>query len=124
MIQLNRPLSPHLYSYKPQITSLFSIFHRISGFFLSFCLLFNSFFFIFVCCFVSFRYFFIGFYVISLVYIYIYYILLITIFFHFLNGIRHLFWDFCLGLDLNNIFLTACAVLSMVTLLIIFFLVI
>ncbi|MDC0886198.1 succinate dehydrogenase, cytochrome b556 subunit [Altererythrobacter sp.] len=27
----DRPLSPHLASYKPQLTSIFSILHRISG---------------------------------------------------------------------------------------------
>lgn len=27
----NRPLSPHLQIYKPQITSIMSIFHRLSG---------------------------------------------------------------------------------------------
>lgn len=29
--QLNRPLSPHLSVYKPQLTSTLSIFHRITG---------------------------------------------------------------------------------------------
>lgn len=27
----NRPLSPHLTIYRPQVTSIFSIFHRITG---------------------------------------------------------------------------------------------
>lgn len=31
----NRPLSPHLQIYRPQITSVLSILHRISGVFLS-----------------------------------------------------------------------------------------
>ena len=34
-----RPLSPHLQVYKPQMTSVLSIFHRASGFALSFALL-------------------------------------------------------------------------------------
>lgn len=33
--QDNRPLSPHLQVYKPQITSVLSILHRIAGVFLS-----------------------------------------------------------------------------------------
>ena len=33
-MKINRPLSPHLTIYKPQLTSTFSIFHRISGAFL------------------------------------------------------------------------------------------
>ena len=31
MIQKIRPLSPHLTIYKPQLTSVLSIFHRITG---------------------------------------------------------------------------------------------
>ncbi|MCK5897378.1 MAG: succinate dehydrogenase, cytochrome b556 subunit [Cocleimonas sp.] len=31
MVQSARPLSPHLQVYKPQLTSVLSIFHRISG---------------------------------------------------------------------------------------------
>jgi succinate dehydrogenase cytochrome b556 subunit len=33
-MKINRPLSPHLTIYKPQLTSTLSIFHRISGAFL------------------------------------------------------------------------------------------
>nr|YP_009270692.1 succinate dehydrogenase subunit 3 [Nelumbo nucifera]ALL55145.1 succinate dehydrogenase subunit 3 [Nelumbo nucifera] len=36
-----RPLSPHLPIYKPQLTSTFSIFHRISGAFLATNVLFS-----------------------------------------------------------------------------------
>ena len=124
MNQLNRPMSPHLYSYKPQITSIFSIFHRISGFFLSFCLFFNSFYFIFICSFVSFGYFYFFIYLFSQFYLYLYYVLLILVSFHFMNGIRHLFWDFCLGLELKNLLFTACFVIFVVislTLVFIFF---
>jgi succinate dehydrogenase / fumarate reductase cytochrome b subunit len=35
----NRSLSPHLYAYKPQITSVISIFHRITGSLLAIILL-------------------------------------------------------------------------------------
>ena len=35
----SRPLSPHIQIYKPQITSVLSISHRISGVFLSLGLL-------------------------------------------------------------------------------------
>ncbi|MDP2193153.1 MAG: succinate:quinone oxidoreductase subunit C, partial [Alphaproteobacteria bacterium] len=31
-MQHEKPLSPHLQIYKPQLTSVLSIFHRISGF--------------------------------------------------------------------------------------------
>lgn len=121
MKQYNRPLSPHLYSYKPQITSLVSIFHRISGFILSFCLLFNSFYFLFVCSFLSFKYFFYLIYLFSLMFLFLYYILFLTIFFHFLNGIRHLLWDFCFGLDIKNLTFSGLLVIFMVILFILVF---
>ena len=31
MASLNRPLSPHLQIYRPQLTSMLSIFHRLTG---------------------------------------------------------------------------------------------
>ena len=40
MKKTDLPLSPHLQIYKPQITSILSIGHRISGFCLNFFLLF------------------------------------------------------------------------------------
>ena len=114
MNQFNRPLSPHLSSYKPQISSLFSIFHRISGFFLSFCVLFNSFYYVFICSFLSFGSFYMILYIVSNLFIYIYYIVIITVSFHFFNGIRHLLWDFCLGLELNNLSLTAYSIVAII----------
>lgn len=35
MADNNRPLSPHLQVYRPQMSSVMSIFHRITGFFLT-----------------------------------------------------------------------------------------
>ncbi|GJP80880.1 hypothetical protein CLOP_g11079 [Closterium sp. NIES-67] len=40
-MKINRPLSPHLSIYKPQLTSTLSIFHRISGGFLAVLFLFT-----------------------------------------------------------------------------------
>uniref|UniRef100_UPI00300278C0 succinate dehydrogenase subunit 3 n=1 Tax=Delonix regia TaxID=72433 RepID=UPI00300278C0 len=39
-MKMNRPLSPHLSIYKPQLTSTFPISHRISGAFLATLVLF------------------------------------------------------------------------------------
>ena len=36
----SRPLSPHLFIYKPQLSSIFSVLHRITGVFLSLGLIF------------------------------------------------------------------------------------
>jgi succinate dehydrogenase / fumarate reductase cytochrome b subunit len=37
---MSRPLSPHLFIYKPEISSLFSVFHRATGIFLTLGILF------------------------------------------------------------------------------------
>jgi len=96
----NNPLSPHLQIYKPQITSVLSISHRISGIFLLLGL---------ICMF--------GF--VTLVSlgenyykIWLYFsnsilgeiVLMgwvVALFFHMLNGVRHLFWDYGIGMSLN-----------------------
>ena len=98
---VKRPLSPHLQVYKPQLTSVLSITHRGTGVFLSLGALvltywlvslavseelFNSFH-----LHTTFWYgklFLIGF-VFSLSY-------------HLANGIRHLFWDIGLGLEIST----------------------
>lgn len=98
---VKRPLSPHLQVYKPQLTSILSITHRGTGVFLSLgalvltywlvCLavseeLFNSFH-----LHTSFWYgklFLIGF--------------VFSLYYHLANGIRHLFWDIGLGLEIST----------------------
>ena len=96
-----RPLSPHLQIYKPQLTSIMSILHRLTGIILSLGLLpfvywlhaiangeasyqqiqviFNSTLGIIALIAWSF-----------------------ALFYHLCNGIRHLFWDAGLGLDLKQ----------------------
>ena len=106
-----RPLSPHLHIYKPQITSVLSITHRISGAFLclsTFALVWwlsalaqgpESYQTVRAClgsipgqlfllaCTVSF-------------------------FYHWCNGIRHLFWDAGKGLELKTAYLSGYGVLA------------
>ena len=102
-----RPLSPHLSIYKPQISSILSIAHRISGAFL-----------------------FLGALILSwLIYALIFYpkiteynffngmiidILLccwsLALFFHLFNGIRHLFWDISHGFSNKSMNLTGMIV--------------
>ncbi len=100
-----RPLSPHLHIYKPQLTSVMSILHRATGIFLS-----------------------LG----TLVLVYwlmaaangpetyqkvqselsswIGLLLLfgwsIALFYHLCNGIRHLFWDAGLGMEIKTVYVT------------------
>ena len=92
------PISPHLQIYKPQITSILSITHRITGFCLNLILIL------------------VLLWLVSIMFgehVYVRYIQLmdflpmrIVIFFsilgfayHMLNGIRHIFWDFGLFLE-------------------------
>jgi len=98
---VKRPLSPHLQVYKPQLTSVLSITHRGTGVFLSLGALvltywlvslavseelFNSFH-----LHTTFWYgklFLIGF--------------VFSLYYHLANGIRHLFWDIGLGLEIST----------------------
>lgn len=100
----DRPLSPYLQIYKVQVTSFFSIMHRLTGILLFLLLIILSWYFIlyvyfpkllivrclnvllftpiaklaYILCFVSFIY-------------------------HFLNGIRHLLWDAGLNLKIASV---------------------
>ena len=93
------PLSPHLQIYKPQITSLLSISHRISGVALNFMLLIlllgllcitlgESYFELLISLITSFP--------VKI----IIFLAILGFSYHFLNGIRHIIWDF--GFLLGN----------------------
>jgi succinate dehydrogenase / fumarate reductase cytochrome b subunit len=106
-----RPLSPHLQIYKPQLTSILSILHRATGVTLSmgsiilvlwiialtlgketyamFSLIVNHWFSKFVL---------IGF--------------TFGLFYHLSNGIRHLFWDAGYGYDLRVAYMSGSAVIA------------
>jgi len=93
------PISPHLQIYKPQITSVLSIAHRITGFFLNFLIIFVSLWLLSLSLGETFFNYFIEF---SNT-IFMKLVMSISIFglsYHAMNGIRHIFWDF--GFFLNN----------------------
>ncbi len=93
------PISPHLQIYKPQITSILSIAHRISGFCLSFLIIFVSVWLLTLSLGETFYNYFIEF---SNT-IFMKLIMSISLFafsYHAMNGVRHIFWDF--GFFLNN----------------------
>ena len=105
----SRPLSPHLQIYKPQITSILSIFHRLTGISLSI----GSF--IIVAWIVSlsmgvesYSYF------MSIVDNWfvqtIFFGFAFALFYHFSNGIRHLFWDAGLGFELKSVYISGSIV--------------
>ena len=99
----NKPLSPHLTIYKPQITSVMSITHRATGVFQSLGTLFILTYFFSVVLnedfYKIFEYFiesyvgktFLFFYLLSLCY-------------HLCNGIRHLLWDLGFGFEIKNVY--------------------
>ncbi len=98
-----RPLSPHLTIYRPQLTSMMSITHRLSGVALASGSIF------------------LVWWLVALAYGGDYYqmvqgiaehvlgrlVLLgfyIAVSYHMANGIRHLFWDFGIGLSLDGVY--------------------
>lgn len=99
----NRPLSPHLQIYKPQLTSVLSILHRITGFGLSVAAILLTF---FLVCLMS------GSEAFSMATGFLRSVMgLVLVFgcvfagsFHFLNGIRHLYWDMGKGLGLKSVY--------------------
>lgn len=111
MSSTDRPLSPHLQVYRPQITSVLSILHRITGVFLALGTLLLVWWIIaaaagpeafatvqgFVGSFVG-------------------YLLLLgwsaALFYHLFNGIRHLAWDAGYGFELENVYRSGWAVVA------------
>jgi succinate dehydrogenase / fumarate reductase, cytochrome b subunit len=110
MINLKRPLSPHLQIYKPQLTSVLSIIHRITGVVLSILSLFIPLTLVSVALGV-------GYFNILKVFltnIFIQLLITASIFvlaYHLLNGIRHLFWDYGLGLSMKDTYISGYLVL-------------
>ena len=90
------PLSPHLQIYKPQITSILSISHRITGFSLNFSIVFMVYG-LFLCHWKN-IYFFLVF-VNSIPIKVILFLTILGFLYHLLNGIRHILWDFGFFLD-------------------------
>ena len=97
----NRPLSPHLQIYKPQLTSVLSISHRITGVILSVLSLMIPLSLLII----SFGQEYYGLLLVILDHILIKLILagsLFTLTYHLLNGIRHIFWDMGYGFELKT----------------------
>ena len=103
MTSSNRPLSPHLQVYRPQLTSILSITHRATGIALSFGIIlliawilataagenyFNT--------------------VNSIITSWFGTLVLVgftwALFYHLCNGVRHLFWDAGFGFELSTVY--------------------
>ena len=109
MASHNRPLSPHLQIYKPQLTSILSITHRMTGA----CLAFGAF--VLANWLISAAYgpesfqlaqSLLGSWFGKLVL----FGLTFSLFFHLANGVRHLGWDFGKGFDLPKVRASGIAV--------------
>jgi succinate dehydrogenase / fumarate reductase cytochrome b subunit len=112
MATQERPLSPHLQVYKPQITSVMSIVHRITGVVLALGSLvlaawlvaaasapqtFDAF----------------GALMGSLVGKLALFVFSACLVYHFLNGLRHLVWDTGRGYDIPKVYASGYAVLAL-----------
>ena len=111
----NRPLSPHLQIYKPQMTSFTSILHRLTGIYLFLGVLILSWFFIYYqyqtdlvfggnykkCS--------------SNIWVYATYFFsftwLFALYYHLCNGVRHLMWDIGKGYDIKDAYRNAYIVI-------------
>ena len=97
-----RPLSPHLQIYKPQITSVLSILHRITGVALFLGALLVSVWLIAAS--IDNEAFLIAQTVASSLLGQIFLFgMTLALFYHFSNGIRHLFWDFGKGFEMKHV---------------------
>jgi succinate dehydrogenase cytochrome b subunit len=111
MESVKRPLSPHLQIYKPQLTSLLSITHRGTGVFLSLGAL------LLTCWLVGLATSEVAFnnlqqhttawYGKILLIAFVF-----SIYFHLGNGIRHLFWDAGLGLEISTAYKSGYATIA------------
>jgi succinate dehydrogenase / fumarate reductase cytochrome b subunit len=115
-----RPLSPHLQIYKPQLTSILSILHRMTGMTLTL----------------------LGMFIVCWLYHVVegegHYLALngvmqtslgrgvlmvwsFALFYHLLNGIRHLLWDIGMGFEIKEVYATGYTVMALSVLLTCFF---
>lgn len=112
MSALQRPLSPHLQVYKPQLTAVTSIAHRITGLVLSAGALFLSWGLVALASSREAYEHFLGFAsaipgrILTAA-------IVLSFAYHLLNGLRHLAWDTGWGLDLKRAYATGYLVLAM-----------
>jgi succinate dehydrogenase / fumarate reductase cytochrome b subunit len=114
MVPRPRPLSPHLQVYRPQLTSVMSIFHRITGMALTFGIIALVLWLTAIAMgpewYLTYH---------NLVSHFLGRLILMGISFsycyHFLNGIRHLVWDSGHGFELKTVYRSGYTVLGVST---------
>ena len=119
----NRPLSPHLSIHKKVLTAVFSIFHRLTGIFLTIGTFFLVFWSLSVLIGENFYNYF---QIISSNFIFkvILFFWTLAFFYHLFNGIRYLFWSFSLGMELKTVYLSGyiIALLTIISTIIVWYL--
>ena len=106
----NRPISPHLQIYKPQITSILSISHRFTGIILFFsCFLVCIW--LFAMAFNDSLYDLINIFFSGIIGKVILFFITFSFFYHLLNGVRHLVWDIGYGYKIRNVYLSGIIVI-------------
>ena len=106
-----RPLSPHLQVYKPQLTSILSILHRITGIVLSLSLVLLTYW-LYALANGESSYTGIQSLLASRLGALILFILSWILFYHLFNGVRHLLWDIGIGLELKTSYLSGYIVVA------------
>ena len=107
----NRPLSPHLQIYKPQLTSVLSISHRMTGFALSIIILLSPVIIYFLTNSEDTHQVVISLLQNNFIKL-IFFLALFGLIYHLCNGIRHLAWDAGYGLDLDSSYKSGYIVLG------------
>jgi succinate dehydrogenase / fumarate reductase cytochrome b subunit len=111
MATQSRPLSPHLQVYRPQLTSVLSITHRATGVFLCIGTLVLAYWLVALAggpeAFAAAQGV-LGSWLGRLVL----FLWTLALFYHLCNGIRHLFWDAGIGLELEQAYATGKAVVG------------
>ena len=106
----NRPLSPHIQVYKPQLTSVLSIFHRATGIVLSIGAILIA---LWLGAIAYSHEIYVSLHEILSSFIGIIFLLgwTIALFYHLCNGIRHLFWDVGKGMEIRAVYQSGWLVL-------------
>jgi succinate dehydrogenase / fumarate reductase cytochrome b subunit len=111
MAVVNRPLSPHLQIYKPQLTSVLSITHRGTGVFLTLGALFLSCWLMSIAngpeCYTALQQHVLAWYGQILLYAWVF-----SLYYHLCNGIRHLAWDMGHGFEIKTTYLSGYIVVA------------
>lgn len=115
MKERKRPLSPHLQIYRPQITSVMSILHRLTGIAIYFGMIVLAWWIVNAIYYASFGQGNTNNFLWGLFSTYLGKLMIfgwsIALFYHMFNGIRHLTWDAGCGYELNSVTYSGITVL-------------